>query len=199
MQSTRGGAQRLDEAEGKGTNFLHFMQSLAAMKGSGAVEATLARLPAELAEALRLNQMVSIGWYPVSSYRAMHEAMHEATNCGWDLSRAIGRDATLRSFRGIDRMVVRVLSPQTAIGQAHRLMTMYWRGGVATPIDVRSDFGRVRFSGWGGFNRCVWEAVAGSVEGLVEACGGKNGQVRVISGGRDGSREMEVEMRWEGR
>lgn len=184
------------EAQTKGTNFRGFTASLAHLRGEAAVKSTLAACPPELREALGNGSIIASGWYPIAWYRELHKAAQSALNEGLELSRAVGREATTRDFNSLFRLIVKALSVETAIGQAHRLLTLYFQGGKVETLSVKPGVGRLRFSGWVGFDRNIWEDLGSSCEALVELCGGKNVRRYMLSGGKDGSDDLEIEVRW---
>src|SRR5437868_2301798 len=120
----------LRDVRAKGMAFRAFLTTLERLRGTDAVEATLAALPPEIARALRLGEVVASGWYPVEWYRELHTAMNSACGePGLDLSRRIGFESTVADFRGVYRLLLRVVSTETLVSQAPRLFGMFFEGG----------------------------------------------------------------------
>ena len=185
------------EARTKGLNFRAFTASLTRLHGEAAVKATLDAAPAEVRDAIRSGHIIASGWYPVAWYRGLYQGAQKALNLGIELPRAIGRDSTLSDFNSVFRVIVKVMSVETAVGQAHRFITLYYEGGKAETLAKRAGMVRIRFSGWVGFDRNVWEDLASSAEALTSVCGGKNVRRYLLAGGRDGSDDLDLEVRWE--
>lgn len=185
------------EARTKGTNFRAFTGSLARLHGDDAVTQTLAACPAELREALRSGSIIASGWYPIAWYRDLYQAARSALSAGIELPRALGREATTHDFNSLFRLIVKALSVETAIGQAHRLITLYYQGGKAETLSIKPGVGRLRFSGWVGFDRNIWEDLASSGEALTALVGGKNVRRYIVAGGKDGDEELDLEVRWD--
>ena len=180
----------------KGITFRSFLTTLERLRGKDQVEATLAALPSEIERAIRLGEIVVNGWYPVAWYREMHASMNKVCRePGYDLSRRLGRESAIAEFRGIYRLLLRVLSPEALVAQAAKLFGMYYEGGEVEMIEADKGFGVVDFREWHGFDRALWTDVAGGIEGLLIARRAVDVRPRVLrGGGSDGS--FRVEYRW---
>jgi len=184
------------EARTKGMNFRAFLGSLARIRSKDAVEATLDAAPKEVRDAIRFGQIIASGWYPVGWYRELYLAAQRALNLGIELPREVGRDSTTHDFNSVFRLALRLVSVETAFGQAHRIVMLYYDGGSVETLGVRPGVGRLRFSRWIGFDRNIWEDLGSSAEAIASLCGGKNVRKYVIAGGQDGSEDLELELRW---
>lgn len=185
-----------EKVRGKGMNFRTAMQMIERMKGKAVLDATIQGMPTEPRDAIRYGRIVAGGWYPVSWYAALHRSAQLVCRAGPELSRAVGHDATTEDFKGIYRYVLSMLSPEFIFSQCPRLLQMYWEGGSAEKVDLRKGMGSMRFKGWQGFDRNIWEDIMGSTEALLEMCGSHAIRRRVIAGGDDTSGELWVEFRW---
>jgi hypothetical protein len=180
----------------KGITFRSFLTTLERLRGADQVRATLSLVPAEIERAIRLGEIVVNGWYPIDWYRELHAAMNQAcSEPGLDLSRRIGRESAIADFRGIYRLLLRVVSSETLVAQAPRLFRMYYEGGEVEMIESDKGFGVLDFRGWQGFDRAMWADVVGGIEGVLVARRAVDVRPRVLrGGGSDGT--LRVEYRW---
>jgi hypothetical protein len=180
----------------KGIAFWSFLTTLERVRGTDDLEATKAELPREIAEALRLGEVVATGWYPIGWYRELHAAMNRACRQeGFELSHRIGRDSALADFRGIYRLLMRVVSSEMLVSQAPRLFRLYYEGGEVGMAETGKGLGVVEFSGWHGFDRAMWADVTGGMEGVLVARRAVHIRHRVLrGGGSDGT--FKIEYRW---
>jgi hypothetical protein len=162
--------------------------------GEAAVEALAARPGNDVYEALRYGRIVSVGWYPVGWYCELYKA---ASSFGTDLSREVGYDTLLHDFTTTQRHVLSLFAPDTVLSHAPRLMSMYWRGGAVEALHLQASSGRVRCSGWVGFDRNVWQDVVGGLRAILVASDARDVVGCVIAGGRDHSRNLELELTWQ--
>jgi hypothetical protein len=183
------------EAQGKGLQFRSFVRSMQRLRGEAAVNAMLGLLSGDLADALRLQTIVTGGWYPVAWYRQLHPAAQKATGEGHDLIRAIARDSVRDDFRGVYRLIPMVLSPQGIFRRAPLVARLYWDIGKVTVTDARDRHARAEFVGFHGFDENVWVDFTAGVVGVLELCGAKNVRQHVIAGGKDGP-DMVLEVTW---
>lgn len=187
----------MNESQAKGTNFLGMLAVFEKRTNKASADKLVASLPSEVGNAIRFQQIVPMGWYPVRWYRSLHDGiMKMSDGNGVVVIRELARETTVQDFTGLHRAILRVLSTKTVTGHAHRLMQLYWRGGTASNSDLRPGRSVIRFSGWVGFNPLVWADIAGSAQGIVEAAGGKRVQARVTSMSTDEA-DADVEVRWD--
>jgi hypothetical protein len=184
------------EIRAKGMTFSLLLANLERLRGQDAVEATYRALPSEVAAALRLGEIVSNGWYSIEWYRSLHAAMNRACDeKGVELSYRIGRESSISQFRGMHRLLLRVLSSEMLVSQTPKIFRMYFDGGDVVVSTVDTGFGTLDFSGWHGFDRAVWSGVMGGIEGFLVARRAFDIRHRVIrGGGSDGS--LKVEYKW---
>jgi hypothetical protein len=183
------------EARAKGINFRSFLTVLARVRGEGALERTKALLPEDIRSALDLGAVVASGWYPIAWYRTLHAAMNTACRePSTELSRTIGREASVEEFSGVYRFLLKVITPETLVSQAPRVFRMYFVGGEVRLTESTVGHGVLEFQHWKGFDRCVWADITGGVEGVLVARGASNVRSRVLAGGVADS--LTVEYRW---
>ena len=180
----------------KGIAFWSFLTSLERLRGTDDRQATLAELPREIAQALRIGEVVATGWYPIDWYRELHAAMNRACRQeGFDLSQRIGRDSALADFRGIYRLLLRVVSSEMLVSQAPRLFRLYFQGGDVAMAETGKGLGVVEFNGWDGFDRAMWSDVTGGIEGVLLARRAIHVRHRVLRGGGEEG-HFKIEYRW---
>ena len=74
-------------------------------------------------------------------------------------------------------------------------MSLYWKGGKIELLAVSRQHGALRFSGWTGFSRLVWEDLIGSIEAIVGLCAGHAVTCRPLSS-LDNASGVDLEVRW---
>jgi hypothetical protein len=180
----------------KGVALLGVLKSFEALHGRAAYEAAIDTLPEALRDRVVLNGILGGSWYPIEEYRRIHLAAQQAARRGPDLARDLSREATLDDFRGIYRLLTFVLSPHGMLRKAPSAWSRYYDGGRLEIREARDDFAQARFSGCEGFDSTLWQDAIGGCLGVLQACGAKDIDVRVLAGGRDGDQTMEIETRW---
>ena len=178
----------------KGQSFVGFERTLVELKGPTVMAELMPLLPSELALKLRNREILSIGWYPMEWYGALHQAAQALH--GVSISREIGRRATRHDVTHLYRFILRFLSPNTLMGQLKRLHSLIAEGGEVEVEENREGVARVRFSQCEGCNHGTWEDMLGSFETLIELCGGQEAKATVTSGGNDGDDSMTCVLSW---
>src|SRR5262245_35297698 len=117
------------EISAKGSNFVGLLKALEGLHGAEACERVFAELPEEIASPLRFGQVVVVGWYPVTWYAELHAAVDRCFHEGPSLARKLSHQAVRSDIGTLHRFIASLLSVETAFGQTHRLMRLYWRGG----------------------------------------------------------------------
>lgn len=184
-----------DEAQGKGTNFNGALRSLERTRGKAVREQVEAALRGPVGEAVRSGQLLAVGWYPVSWYLELQRTMQEVTGEGPSLTRELAAVATADDFTALHKLVIRALSAETVAKHAHRLLTLYWRGGTIVIANASKDMVLARFSGWNGFGAILWEDMAGSISAILSLVGARPPRVRIVAASRDG-RDADIEARF---
>lgn len=182
-------------AMAKGSNFIGLLNTVERMHDVQARLHVLSQLPPHIQSALKHGQVLAIGWYPVEWYAELHAAIDLVTGGGPEFARTLGSAATLADFGGMHRLVASMLSTETVFGQAHRLMSLYWRGGTVERVSVTKGRAQLKFDNWAGFSRLVWEDVLGSVEGILTFCGAKDIHARSTPL-RQNITAVQLELRW---
>jgi hypothetical protein len=180
----------------KGSNFVGILRAIEARFGADATREMLTLLPRELATALRENQVLAVGWYPVEWYAQMHAAIDAAFGGGLGVARSLGHDATLADFSGLHRLIGSMLTAQTIFAQSHRLMGLYWKGGTIERLELTTGYVRLRFDGWQGFTMFLWEDIMGSLEALLELCRARYVRSRALDAPSASCDSIVIEARW---
>jgi len=89
----------------KGTAIRGILNGVDQLCAPGTIDEMLPMLSPAMAKAVRHRSFVSAGWYPLTDYRALLEAVMVATGGGVELIRQIARQATRDDFRGIYRLL----------------------------------------------------------------------------------------------
>lgn len=178
----------------KGQAIVAFERTLVELKGPEAMAALFSHLGPELVQVIKNREVLSVGWYPLEWYSALHDAAQAVH--GVAISRDIGRAATRHDVTTLYRFILRFLSPTTLVNQIKRIFGMAIDGGEVVIEENRNGAARLRFVSCPGSNRGTWEDMLGSLETLLELCGGRECTARVVAGGNDGDAGMTCALTW---
>ena len=180
----------------KGVGIRSFLRALEEVHGGATIELTLERADAECAASIREGRVLPPGWYPIECLRSLHAAAQEATGAGPELSRRLGNAAMRADFRGVYRIFLVVLSPESLVSKSARVFSTYYTRGAMHVSEKARGFVRVSFADCVGFDRNLWSDVVGSSEAGLELCGAKDIRFETLRGGGDGDDFFEIEVRW---
>lgn len=177
----------------KGHGLTGMLAALVAIEGESLRARVEARLPADLADALRLGAVVAGGFYPIAWAKAVHAAAIAESSRGAAIPRAIGYESTQKDLQGIYAFVAKMFNPVTVLGQGKRLMGMYYGGGDAQVLERTPTSATMRYVGCYGFDRAMFDEMVGGCLAIIEACGGgaPEADVRTLT-----SASMDVSFRW---
>ncbi len=178
----------------KGQAILAFERTLAEIHGPDAMAALQAHVLPDVAVALKSREVLAVGWYPMEWFASLHAAAQLVY--GPSVSREIGRLATRHDVTTLYRFILRFVSPATLMAQMKRVFAMVCDGGGVIVEENLAGAARVRFIGCIGANRGTWDDMLGSTETLLELCGGRDANARVIEGGADGDNSMTCVLTW---
>lgn len=162
----------------------------------GTVDKMLGLLPPELANKVKHQGFVSAGWYPLSDYRAILDAVMQASGGGIDIIRQISRQATRDDFRGIYRLLTFVLSPEFVIKRAGGVFSRYYDTGTLTIPVARDGYVEANFRSCVGFNHVMWQDATAGAMAILEVCGAKDLRVTAVRGGGDGDVDYDLVAEW---
>lgn len=181
----------------KGQAFRGLLSALEVLRGAESVRAVLADMPGEAGEALRSGKVIASGWYPSPWYAELHAAIHRTLRVGPEFSRTLSMAATKADINSVYRFVMRLLSPTTLLAQMPRVWSLYVQGPDIEMTDRRENAVRFKVVGMHGYNRGCWEDLVGGAMALLEVIGARDVRARVVSGGRDGDDDAEIDVFWQ--
>jgi hypothetical protein len=178
----------------KGQAFLGFVATLRELRGEDTVQRALARLPADVARAIKSGEITSMGWYPIEWYTGLHAAVRGVA--GNRASREIGRAAAKKDINTIYRFILRFLSPETLLNQSAKVFALFCDGGKVTVMAMKKGSARILYSECQGASQGMWDLVLGGTEVIVETCGGKSVAATAMTGGCDGDSSLLAQITW---
>ena len=133
-------------------------------------------------------------------WRAVHSrypsAILAASPEGYDIARTIGGAAIRRDVSGVYRVLFKVLSIDSLITLSAKLFPYYYDTGSLTNQRVSSGHIRSVYEGCVGFDRAMWEELAGSCNSLIQMAGGRSVRVSITRGGLDHSTACVISIEW---
>lgn len=184
------------EIMAKGLNFRGFLRAMERLYDKPTTDRVIEAVAIpDAQEALRYGKIVSTGWYPVAWHRSLHAAAQSVTRGGRELARKLGYEGTREDLSSVYRVIGSVLGPQTLVRVGNRLWSSYWQGGVVDTIEYGSGHVRTSFRACYGFDRNIWEDIAGSCLAVLEVAGAKDVNMRMLEGGGDGP-DLVLDARW---
>lgn len=178
----------------KGVALRSLLEVLDARYGGELRQALMESVPAETREVLE-EPVLASKWYPVTVYRDVHVAAQRAMGSGPPMARELARAAVIRDFEGVYRHVVGVLRPHWLMGWAPRQINRYFRGVGVDMEEVRAGYARATLFSFHGFDESMWEDMIGSMEAILEVCGGRGIEGRILRGGGRSS-FAQIEFQW---
>lgn len=165
----------------KGQSFKGFIKALDELYGAGFAGRVAQRLPDDFRDALQYGGIVSGGWYSLGWYRDLHVAAQRVGNLPASFARDIGRVSTTDDLKGIYSFIVRMLSPQTLLGQVQRIYRMYFDGGDVKVVRTGPTATNVVYSQCVGVTDSIFEELLGGSAAILELCGGKDIDARIVA------------------
>lgn len=181
----------------KGVAFRTVLWSVEHLFGPQQVNATLEHMSAEAREALHYGHLVSGGWYPVSWYAELLQAIVKSTNGGVDVLRNVANTCVDHDIKGVYRFLVEHLNPGTVVAIYGKLFPRYYTPGKVTVERDSSNHFALRVQNCNGFSGLMWHEIYAAGKHLLTLSGAKNIRHRIVEGGKDGDAFMTVEARWE--
>lgn len=177
----------------KGQSFNGLLVGLEMLRGPNARMDLLPRLNEELRLLVEKRAVMSSGWYPLSWYSELTQAIAET----WvDVdSLELGRLGMRHDISQFSRFVLSIASPLFLLKLTKPLMGMYFKGATLDAFQSGEKQGTLQLSGLDGANDATWKAIVGAVAAFVEMSGGKNVRSWLGSGGGD-SNTAEISVSW---
>lgn len=155
----------------RGLNFTGTLGAVARRYGRGTAERVAARVPGEPGELLRKRAFATTGWYPVTWYDQLLEAIERELPQDPDVCREISRAGATEDLNTIFKAISFVASPDFALVNATRVASMYFDGGKISVVDARHGRIHFRFDGFHGFTRRLWADFVGGMEAVIDLLG----------------------------
>lgn len=174
-----------DEILLKGINFHGTMSALERRAGKDVLARALAQVPGPAGEALRTGEIVSGGWYPASHYDALLAGIEAALPEERGILRNLAREAVTHDFATLFKLISLVLSPETALTSAVKVVQRYVKGGKIAVVSAREGHIHFRFDEFTGYTRRLWDDFTGGMEATLVMMKVKPLAPRVIAGGGD--------------
>ena len=128
--------------------------------------------PSELRDALVYQRIVRGGWYPISWYRHLLEAMVTVSESpAEELMLKLGALASERDINGVYRALCKALKPATILGLYARLFSKYYSQGKFTVISETMRSCRIQLTECHGFDRNMYVEILGSARYLMGLTG----------------------------
>jgi hypothetical protein len=185
-----------DDPKVKGVAFRSVYASLGKLRGQSAQQAALAAFGQDLQNGLGYGAIVAGGWYPITWYKELFQAIRKSTAEGKELVHEIGRQCTRDDMTGIYSMLARLISPHSLFSLSQRVFSSYYSVGKVEVVESRKGYSHARWSSCHQFDENMWTEILGSSVQLLEIGGAQNVRARILSGGLDGTDVMEAAAHW---
>ena len=163
----------------KGAAIRSTLQAVANLHGNDALEQIKGHLRKEIRAQIE-PRILPVAWYPIEVSAAVHIAIRDVLGKGqWDMSHTIGIEAAKIDFNGIYRVFLRTMQYDTLWDRAQRAWDNYNSQGAAKWGNREGGSAKGFITGVTGFNRGIWNAVAGRFESLIALSGGRGASVEV--------------------
>lgn len=176
----------------RGAAFHSFLEAVEATEGAPAARTVLEKLPAELRARLGHGEVTRLGFFPVTEYELLHEALHGTVGGGFSYARSLGRRTTEIDLRGIVRFVLAFGSPELLVRYADRVFRSYFRGTEILQRELAPRRHRFCWRGFAEAGPYTRAESVGSVGYLIEACGGRDVAVTPVRPTRRSDFEFEI-------
>lgn len=165
--------------------------------GAQALERARKAMPGPLAEAFQYHTLLAASWYPIAWYRDTFRTFRASVGGGREFARELGRLAAKHDMAGVHKQLfAKFVSPQALLGMSQRFFSTYYDTGTFEIVDSRTGFVSARCWNCLGWDENMWLELAGSCESLLTIAGARNVDLRVVSGGSDGSVHSVFEATW---
>jgi hypothetical protein len=165
----------------KGSALRNTLAAIEKMHGQKTLAAVLAAIPDDTTRATLEGRIVPAGWYPIESSGALHVAIRDVIGRGqWSSSFEVSLEGAKLDFTGVYRVLLRSIQYDTIWDRMERAWPQYFSAGAARWIDRTPGSATAEVTGVSGFNRGIWETVAGRTQALLLLSGAKGASVEVV-------------------
>jgi hypothetical protein len=190
-------AQRPALVQVKGLSFRNLLESLVELQGADGAARALSLLPVDLRASLSTGAFIASGWYSIDEYKVLLHAVLEVMGRGVAFARELAMRSTRRDFRGIYRVLLFILTPESMIRKTPVIYGRYRRGGrVTARAHEEEGRGEVVFEDCHGFDVACWHETLGGIEAVLVAAGAKGVELTIVEGGTDDSAHARIDVRW---
>ncbi len=163
----------------KGAALRSTLQAISNLYGDDVLAQIKGSLRKEIREQIE-PRVLQVAWYPIEVSAAIHVGIRDTLGNGqWDMSHTIGIEAAKIDFNGIYRVFLRSMQYDTLWDRAQRAWDNYNSQGQARWGEREGGAAKGFVTGVTGFNRGIWNAVAGRFESLITLSGGRGANVEV--------------------
>jgi hypothetical protein len=179
----------------KGLSLTHWLRSFEQLYGEQVARELRDRAPETTAAALRRG-IDPNEWYPVAWYRDLCATGQQVTGEGVEMIIKVARRSAAAEFSGVHRLLVLFVPPQRLLRIAARLFRRYYAQGSVKTVPRGPNGAEARWVGCVGFDANLWQDCFAATIVVIEMCGGRDVQMRLIDGGGDGDEHATVLFRW---
>lgn len=180
----------------KGVNFRGTLAALERREGASARSRVIEAVPGACGDALRTGEIVAGGWYPASWYATLLSTIDSVIGGGETYVRSLSRDAVKDDFQTLFRVISLVVSPDSALKNAVRVLGRYVEGGRTQVLEARPGYVHFRFDDFYGYTRLMWADFQGGTEGVLACMKLRDVTCEIVTGGNDGEHFFEIIHRW---
>ena len=160
----------------KGQGFRGLLEMLRKQHGEETLQRVTALLTnGDFRELVRGQGLMATGWYPLSWYAQLHEAIAQVQP---GTARTLGKAAAREDVNTVFRFVLSLASPARLASLGSRIFATFLRGAVVSVQPQGEKLVVITFANCAGASEDVWLDFEGSIEAFVELSGAKGCQVR---------------------
>lgn len=167
----------------KGTSFHGVLGAVERRFGEAERERLLGHIAEPTRTMLRTGEILTGGWYDVGHYDALLAGVEAAFPGVPGLIRRLSHDAITRDFATLFRVVRLVLSPESALSNATKVMARYVQGGSLRVVSSTEGQMHFRFDEFHGYTARMWDDFLGGMEAVLDLMGVKRTAAKVLVGG----------------
>jgi hypothetical protein len=158
--------------EARGTAFLGILKHVRIAFGADALEAAVARAPAETRDVLS-RRVLKLRWYPYEAYAGFLRMVVESFASGNDAyCRELGTVAAHRDLKTVFKLFRALYGPQRLIRSCTRVWIHYYRNaGTMTALSAEPHDTRLRIDGFAAMDPAHCRLMEGWMIGAMQVIG----------------------------